>query len=262
MSTELRYLTPIEKELRFSQWCKDEEIKRFLFDLDDTICPTRQVFREVMSQAYDFLATSTPVVSREKWKEEIETINNRLFEKLGVNSNRWNHVVDELAGRYFLGEEVKQKTKQIFQLIYTTPLAVMEGAEEGLMFIKETGISIGIVTHAGPEWTWKKYNWLGLKRFVEWDDVFMVDENKHKTSESWAQAIRYFGLSVGECAVVGDSPRSDINPAWEVGVRHCFLVEDPGQWSVHNQPVDLGVKRISHLGQIAEVVLSSKRESS
>jgi FMN phosphatase YigB (HAD superfamily) len=243
MSTELRHLTPIEKELRCSQWCRSEGIKRFLFDLDDTICPTRSVFREVMSQAYDFLAANAPVVSREKWKEEVETTNNRLFEELGVNSNRWNHVVDELAGKYFLSEDIKQKTKQVFQLIYTTPLAMVEGAEAGLGFIKKMEIPIGIVTHAGLEWTWKKYNWLALRRFIEWDDVFIVDENKHKTSESWVQAIRYFGLSAEECAVVGDSPRSDINPAWEAGVRHCFLVEDPRQWSVHNQPVDPSVKK-------------------
>lgn len=257
MSAELHDLTPIEKELRFSQWSKNKGIKRFLFDLDDTICPTRLIFREIMSQAYDFLATNAPVISREKWSEEIETVNNRLFEKLGVNSNRWNYVVDELAEKHSLNEEMKNKTKQIFQLIYTTPLQMLEGAEEGLEFIKKTGVAIGIVTHAGPEWTWNKYNWLNLKSFVEWDDVFIVDENRHKTSESWLQAIRYFGLSAGECAVVGDSPRSDINPAREVGVKHCFLLEDPEQWSVHNQPVDSGVKRICNLSKIFDVALGN-----
>lgn len=255
MQKEGNYPTPIEKELRFSQWCKNEGIKRFLLDLDDTLCPTRQIFIKFMSQAYCYLANNVTIVSREKWKEEIETINNRLFERLSVNSNRWNYVVDELAEKYPLDEKLKQETKRIFKQIYNTPLTFLEGAEEGLDFISRVGIPMGIVTHADSEWTWKKCNWLNLERFVNWDDVFIVDENKHKTSESWVQAIRYFGLSAKECAVVGDSPRSDINPARKAGIRHCFLVEDPRQWSVHNQPVDSSVKRVGRLDQIVEAVL-------
>lgn len=257
MSREFADLAPIEKELHFGEWCKKEGIKRFLFDLDDTICSTIGVFRDVMAQAYDYLALQAPFASRDKWKEEVEAINNRLFEELGVNPNRWNHIVDELSLKYSLGEEISQETKRIFQLIYSIPLSISEGAGDGLAFIKKVGIPIGIVTHAGQEWTWRKYNWLGLDRFVEWDDVFVVDENGHKTSESWAQAIKYFGLKAEECAVVGDSPRSDINPAWEIGVRHCFLLEDPKQWSVHNQPVNPGVRRIGYLSQIPDVILEN-----
>jgi FMN phosphatase YigB (HAD superfamily) len=255
MSIELEHLTPIEKELRFSQWCKKEGIKRFFIDLDDTICPTRSVFKSVMSQAYDFLETNAPIISREKWKEEVETTNNRLFEELGVNPNRWNYTVDELTEKHLLSGGVNQEAKRIFQLIYSTPLEMLEGAEEGLEFIKKVEMPIGIVTHASKKWTWKKYNWLDLKRYLDWDDVFIVDENKHKTSESWQQAIRYFKLRAEECAVVGDSPRSDINPAWETGVRHCFLVEDPRQWSIHKQPVNPSVNRINNLTKIPDVVL-------
>ncbi|MDO8340459.1 MAG: HAD family hydrolase, partial [Candidatus Woesebacteria bacterium] len=140
--------------------------------------------------------------------------------------------------------------------IYTTPLIMLEGAEEGLKFINKVKIPIGIVTHAGEEWTYKKYNWLNLNRFLNWDDVFIVDQNKHKTSESWAQAIQYFNLNINNCAVVGDSPRSDINPVWKLGVRQCFLVDDPKQWSIHNELVDSGVKKISNLNQIVESVLN------
>ena len=257
MFTERRYLSPIEKELKFSNWCRNKNVERFLFDLDDTICPTRIIFKDVMAQAYDYLAAKSSVIPREKWKEEVEEINNRNFEKYAVNSNRWDHVVDELSERHMLADDVNQETKRIFQSIYKTPVQMMKGAEEGLGFIKKVDIPIGIVTHAGKEWTWKKYNWLNLDRFVEWDDVFVVDENKHKTSQSWEQAIGYFGLRACECAVVGDSPRSDINPAWDVGVKQCFLVEDSKQWSVHKQPVPPAVKRINQLIEIPDVIIEN-----
>ncbi len=248
-------LSQTNNEIRLAEWCKEKGIKRFLFDLDDTLCPTGSVFREVMSQAFDFLATSAQVNTRDEWKEEVETVNNRLFEQYGVNRNRWDHVMDELAGRYDLNWEVTLEAKRIFQLIYTTPLSLSEGSDEGLSVVKKTGVPIGIVTHAGIEWTQKKYEWLGLNRFLEWRDIFVVDENGHKTSESWRQAVNYFRVKPAECLVVGDSPRSDINPAREAGVTHCLLLEDPLQWSVHNQPVDPSVRIISRLDQIAQVIL-------
>jgi FMN phosphatase YigB (HAD superfamily) len=259
MSKEIQYPTNIEKEQKFIQWCQKSGVKRFLFDLDDTICPTREVFISVMSQAYDYLAINTTLNSKEKWRDEIETTNNRLFELHGVNSNRWNYLVDELTKRYSLGENINYTTKQIFQTIYSTPLKMSEGADEGLEFIKNVDLPMGIVTHAGQEWTWKKYEWLELNRFMNWDDIYIVDENKHKTSESWSDAIKYFGLKSKECAVVGDSPRSDINPAWNIGVRHCFLLEDPRQWILHNQPVDASVKRIRNLKEIPDVVLEHNK---
>ena len=250
---ERLFPTSIEKELRFAKWCEQEGVKIFLLDLDDTLCPTRQVFLDVMSAAYDFLAENVPAVPREEWRQDVEAINNRLFEKVGVNPNRWNHVVDELAEKYSLPSVLKEETKQIFQQIYITPLHIFEGAEKGLNFISKVGIPVGVVTHANTEWTYRKYNWLGLTRWMDWDDIFIVDENGHKTPESWREATRYFRVSPGECAVVGDSPRSDINPAREIGVKHCFLVEDPKQWSVHNHSVDEDVKKISDLSQIAEI---------
>ena len=248
------WLNLSEGETRLDEWCKQRGIKRFLFDLDDTICPTRAVFREVMAEAFDHLALNASFRTRDEWKTDVEEINNRLFEKIGVNPIRWNFVVDELGGKHSLQLPLMNEVKGIFQKIYKTPLAMMDGAEEGLQIIKNVGIPIGIVTHASRDWTMMKYDWLNLERFAQTDEIYVVDENGHKTSESWLQAIEYFGLTPTDCAVGGDSPRSDINPAMEAGVKHCFLVEDPNIWSIHNLPVDQSVKRIKTLKQIIEVV--------
>lgn len=255
MSKEACGLTQVEMENGFREWGRRERIKRILLDMDGTICPTGKLFKIFMNQAYDLLSSRNPAVSRGMWKDEIEEINDHSFETYGVNPKRWDHVVDELTTRHSLSHDIGMETKHIFQQIYITPLSWLEGAEEGLEFFRRTGFPIGIVTHAGEAWTGRKYGWLGLDRYVKWDDIFLVDENGHKTTESWKQGIKYFKLMPVNCAAVGDSPRSDINPAWEAGVRHCFLVEDPDQWSVHNQSVDPRVYRIKSLNQIPRAVL-------
>ena len=134
MSKELELLTPIEKELRFNVWRKEKGINRFLFDLDDTICGTRKVFRDCMSMAYDFLGSNAPIISKDKWQRLIEETNNRLFEQFAVNPNRWNMVVDELTKLYELPTSVQETTKQIFSQIYLIPPEILEGVEEGLGF--------------------------------------------------------------------------------------------------------------------------------
>ncbi len=235
-------------------WCAKHDIKRFLFDLDDTICSTRHLFSEALSEAADLLSLHAPHQTRADWLTYIEEINNRLFEQIGVNPIRWNFVVNEMAAKNRFQKGLEGEMKQIFKKIYTTPLKMQDGAEEGLQIVKNTGIPIGIVTHANRDWTNQKYAWLNLERFVRPDQVYIVSEDGHKTSESWLQAMHYFKVKPAQCAVVGDSPRSDIIPAQTVGVKHCFLVENSAIWSIHNLPVSQEVVRIKTLKQIAEVV--------
>lgn len=244
------YISPIEKELHFIQWAEKNNIKQFLFDLDDTICDTGKLFYQQMSQAYDFLNTNYPQIPRDQWQKEIEDGNNKSFEKLGVNPGRWNLIVDELADKYPLSLETKSKTKTIFQEIFNIPVEMLDGAEKCLTFLTKINIPIGIVTHANRGDTFKKYNWLKLDRFINWDDIYIVDENGHKTHESWQDAIKYFHLNPKNCAVVGDSPRSDINPAHQAGVQHCFLVERSNSWSVHQQSVHSDTVRIKNLSEL------------
>jgi phosphoglycolate phosphatase-like HAD superfamily hydrolase len=144
------------KKTHFTKWYKEEGIQRFFVDFDDTLCPTRPLIGRIMSQVYTFLGKARPDVPIAIWEEEIKAINNRLFEKHGVNSERWNHVIDEIALKFPVTDEARQGAKDIFRLIYQTPLTMLEGAEEGLEFIKAVGLPIAIVTHAGQEWTRQK----------------------------------------------------------------------------------------------------------
>jgi FMN phosphatase YigB (HAD superfamily) len=246
MQVERPYRSSIENELHFIDWRKRRGIEKFLFDLDDTIGGTRKIFERQMNLAYNYLSQTLSIFSRKQWQLEIETINNQLFEETGVNPNRWERMVETLK----LPKENANRVLGIFGEIYTSPTKFLEGTEEGLDFLKKTEMPIGIVTHANKDWTWKKYQWLGLERFIDWDEVYIVDENGHKTTKEWLEGMKYFGIKPGQCAVVGDSPRSDINPVWDAGVRYCFLVEDSNQWSVQKAEMPPEVKRIKNLSEL------------
>lgn len=257
MSVEFGHLSPIEKELRFVKLTREREIKRILTDLDDTICPTRRVFKYVHSQVFDLLDFNYPNLSRDEWKNEVHTINDELFEKHGVSRERWNLVADVLAKRHNLDSALTLNIKSLYQSIYETPLEMFPGAEQFFVFMKKIDFPVGVVTHAGREWTWRKYHFLGLDKYISWDDIFIVNENGHKTWKSWKESTDFFRVLPHECIMAGDSPRTDINPAREIGIKYCFLLEDPNQWTVHQQEVDSSVLRINHLGQLVEVLLEN-----
>lgn len=233
----------IEQELAFAEWCRRHEIERFLFDGDDTLWETVPIFRKQIGECLDILAR-TGTLSKEEWKIKLDEINNRLFETHGVNPNRWHLVMDELEKKG-LGKGVRDEAEEVLNGAYRTPPSFIEGTESGLAFIRRSGVPMGIVTHANRAWTNKKFDWLDLGRFFEPDEVYTIDENGHKTAESWATAIRYFGVKTRNCAVVGDSPRSDINPVCSLGVKQCFLVKNRyGVWSVHQQDVNEDITRV------------------
>ncbi len=246
-----RWVSPTKRGQLFCEWCERNEVQRFLFDLDDTICRTREKFINRITECIDLLNVKRPDVPN--WREKFETTNNQFFESHGVNPRRWQLIMDELQKVYELNREMATEGLRVLMKIYFDKVVFLDGAETMLKFLSKTKVKIGIVTHANVEWTKRKYGWLGLERFLAWDNVFIIDENGHKTDESWREACRFFGSKPDNVAVVGDSPRSDINPARTIGVKHCFLLEDPKQWSVHQQAVGQEVRRVKNLAGIIDI---------
>lgn len=256
MQVESPHLSPIEKELRFNDWRRNNNIQLFLLDLDDTLSDTQSVFTTQISKACDYLAKNSPLLESKAWEKQIRSINDVYFEQYGVNPNRWNQVVDTLSNKYLLHFQVTSYVKEIFQEIYTSPLQFKGNAKEGLDFFKKTDTPMAIVTHANKDWTWRKYNWLGLDKYLDWDNVYIVDENGHKTPQSWQSALNYFKIKANNCAVVGDSPRSDINPTASIGIRHSFFVNNLNSWQIHKQEIPKNTIIINNLSEIATALIS------
>jgi FMN phosphatase YigB (HAD superfamily) len=253
-------VSPIEQELSFSAWCRKNNIKKIIFDGDDSLWMTRPVFRQKIKKCSDFLAR-IGIMSSEEWTSKIDEISNKLFEAHGVNPDRWDFVVDQLTDSYHLSNTYRDKSKNILSEIYTTPLKFINGTPEGLSFLKKINdVTFGIITHANRGWTHRKYQWLNLNKYIDPDDIFIVDENGHKTKESWQEGMDYFKTKPENCLVGGDSPRADINPVCKLGVRHCFLVQNSYDiWSLHQQPVDetktMAIKSINDLRYLGKEII-------
>lgn len=221
----------------FDAWIAEKNIEMILCDGDDTLWRTRPIFMRQMMLSYDLLA-KTGIMSREKWKMKVCEINDKLFEKIGVNPAGWSMVLDELK-QYGLDDETRVKAEQTLMEIYQIPPKFIRGTERGLAFLNRVCIPMKIVTHANEDWSKRKYNQLGLGRFIDWSDIYMVNENGHKTEIEWLEAMDHFKVRPRNCLVVGDSPRADINPVCKLGVENCLLILNGViKWKPHQQPMD------------------------
>ncbi|MFZ2152452.1 MAG: HAD family hydrolase [Microgenomates group bacterium] len=243
----------IEKELRFGQWSRQRNIKKLLFDLDDTLIPTRPVFIRQKNKLFDLLAEKAPVRTREEWVKITEEVDKDSFAKLGVNPKRWQTTLkNTFAGVSGITNRLVEEANQIMADVYTTPIASYPEVEKTMTFLEKCDMEKYIVTHGNEPWSRKKMEWSGLDKHFADDEIYIVDENGHKTRDSWKKAMRFFGAKPEESMGVGDSPMADINPLAELGVRERVLIKNAKVdiWSVHKQEVNEETFVAANIGEL------------
>lgn len=242
-----------------NEWAKKSGVKIILFDLDDTLIETREIFVKQMGQCYDVLLPHL-TLSLKELKSTIEKINDRSYEIYGVNPHRWDHVLEEFCSQFHLSPDVFKPAMEALRGIYTTIPRFKEGAENILQTIKESDVSLGIVTHANIPWTKYKFESLKLERFCHWYDIFIVNEDGHKAKKEWGQAQMYFNvqsltrLTADNFAVCGDSIRSDIIPASENNIRHRFWIRNSARWSVQDGGLPPGTYIVPEIGKLTDAM--------
>lgn len=217
------------------------EIEVALLDLDDTITGnTHEVFAtqmKVFSQ-FAFSIVGSPYVL-----SEIESLMNRknkdAFKQHGVNPQKWGIVVREMATELGVPREELMKGLPILDKIYDTRITFAEGAEDILDSLAIAQLEMYLVTHANVSWTWKKYEWLQLQRFIPPANVHIVSEDRHKGPLDWGRsgvfkyAPKNYAYHPNNTMVVGDSLNGDIVAAHANGIRYKFFVQP--KWEVYGE---------------------------
>lgn len=255
---QVENLSTIEKELWWKKACDDYGVKMVLTDGDDTLWYASEIFVRQMNKCAKYLSITTNGFRvEEKWLDELKVINDGMFERYGVHPERWEEVMDIVGKNGNLSANQRETALETLNQIYKEKPRIMPGARQMLDFMKRTGTKVGLVTHAEPEWTKNKLRWLGFNNYFDWDDVYLVEARGHKTKDSWKAAMDFFGESPIECLVLGDSPRTDINPVQEIGVRpeRSFLIENGARWRAHNRPVDQRTNLIGYPNEMIDVVV-------
>ena len=223
-------------------------IEAVLFDLDDTLIHTGEIFTR---QRIEFVRTvsETTGIDACVLNDRIQELNDEEFLKTGVSPERWKVVLRRLSKEINDGGVVMDNL-DIIMSIYQKEPRIIPGAKAILSGLRESNFKLGLVTHANTEWTMRKLNQTGLLNFFE--VVVIANENGFKTEKHWNKCIDLLSVEANNCLVIGDNLKGDIIPSVALGARAILM---PSHWSLYREgEVPCGVIQMNELRDFWDIV--------
>lgn len=212
----------------------EENLKRLgieavLFDLDDTLIFTAELFSRYMEEYVDVVSKRIGV-EKSLLLKALQDINDEEYKTMGVNPKRWASVAERLAKQFIGGEKEILDNLDILMKIYSDEPRLRNGVRGMLEVLKGLDMKMVLVTHANVDWT--NFKLESLQLWDYFDTVVIVDENGHKNSLDWRKGMDSICVLPEKCLVVGDSLGGDIRPGDDLGARTMWM---PSPWSVYRQ---------------------------
>jgi FMN phosphatase YigB (HAD superfamily) len=246
----------MEKHLTIQRWMKRNNLKAFLFDLDDTLIDTQSVFDQQVNRVLDILIKQIPQVSSDQLRNEFGESVALAHHLCFVNPRKlWRQTIHLLKQKH---EEITRLVEEMcfspLMGIYSILPPFHSGAIETLEIFSSARVPLGLVTHAQKRWTNFKMKKLGLDKYFELTEI--ADPNQPKTPEIWSSAIKKLNINSKEAVVVGDNVRGDIQAARRVGVNQLFWVDRKAMWEVYREgKLPSGTKVIQELLEIFDKII-------
>jgi len=194
-------------------------IKAVLFDLDDTLIYTSDMYIKHMDEYSNDLARQLNIDSEIVF-ELLDKFNGEEYLKNGANPDNWTTVIRKV-GEELSCLDLAASLRFHIDAVYTDEPAVIPGARQVLSGLKNGNILLGEVTWGKMGWTVRKNCQTGLENFM--DVIVPANIYKPKNGEDWLKGMNLLGVTPEECLICGDSFRGDILPALSLGARAIFI---------------------------------------
>ena len=223
-------------------------IRQFLIvDADDTLWENNIYFERAFDEFVEFLAHSslTPRQVRDVL-DEIEEVNARIHGYGSLNFGRnLRQCYEHLAERHVCDEDL-QKVMGFAERILECPMEIIEGVPETLAYLAERH-DLTLFTKGHPEEQKLKIDRSGLGVFFAHTAVV-----REKDPEAYRALVAARGMSPGITWMIGNSPKSDVNPALEAGLNAVF-VPHAHTWVLEKRELQEGPGKLLKLGRFEEL---------
>jgi putative hydrolase of the HAD superfamily len=200
-----------------------------LIDADDTLWENNIYFESAFVAFVNFLDHSalTPANIRDVLNE-IELVNAKIHgygaRNFGRNLQQAYH---HLAEREIRGDDLAH-VMSLAERILERPLELIEGVEETLAELASRH-DLTLFTKGHPEEQKLKVDRSGLGRYFAHTAIV-----KEKNVGAYVRIVEDRSLAREDTWMIGNSPKSDINPALEAGLG-AVLVPHPHTWVLEHQ---------------------------
>ena len=215
-----------------------------LIDADDTLWENNIYFERAVHAFIEFLDHSSLTAA------EVRAVLDEIEKLMGYGSvNFTNSLVEtyrRLAEKEFRDEDIV-RVRRFGEQIRTHPLELLDDVEETLSYLSPRH-DLLMLTKGDREEQLLKVERSGVEGFFR--QVVVVPE---KDVSVYRQILSQLQLDAKDTWMIGNSPRSDINPALAAGLNAVFIPH-PHTWHLeHEEVVHTGEGRLLELASFTEL---------
>jgi len=192
--------------------------QHLIFDADDTLWENNIYFEQAFDQFCEYLNHST--LSPDEIRSILDTIeieNNKIHGYGAVNFGRnLSQCYLHLAERAVDEHDLKRVTAFAHEIL-SREIEFMPGVEETLPFLAEKH-ELTMFTKGEPAEQNRKIDLSGLRPLFSHTAIV-----KEKNRDAYAELARMRGFDLGRTWMIGNSPKSDINPALAAGMNAVWV---------------------------------------
>ncbi|HTM87517.1 MAG TPA: HAD family hydrolase [Terriglobales bacterium] len=189
-----------------------------LIDADDTLWENNIYFERAIAHFISFLNHQS--YTAEEVRAILNEVERECILKHGYGMHSFAHALVDTFERISLEPitpELHQKVVGFAHSIADHPVEILPGVPETLQYLSGRHHLILLTKGAVPEQSGKVER-SGLK-----DYFAAVEIVAEKDSSTYREVVSKYGLGHGTTWMVGNSPKSDINPALAAGLNAVFV---------------------------------------
>ncbi|MBD3224240.1 MAG: HAD hydrolase-like protein [Caldithrix sp.] len=211
-----------------------KHIKQIIFDADDTLWENNIYYIEA-SEAF-FTLLSDYGFERQEVENAFDNLEANVVKEKGYGSHNFVFILDELYKQFNLRSNRPIDRKQYQSIVSRFTRhpkrkpRLFQGVENTLSKLNNNYI-LYILTKGDHEEQEGKIIRSGLHKLV--NDYFVVEEKNDYTYENLIQQHRW---NPDETCMVGNSPKSDINPALRNGM-YAIHIPYENTWKLDDEPL-------------------------
>lgn len=224
-----------------------------LIDADDTLWENNIYFERSIADFISFLnhREYTP----EQVRERLNEVERENIRKHGYGINSFAHALCntfECLSVVPLTPELRETVHRFAHRIAEHPVEIIAGVPETLQHLQHRGHHLILMTKGATAEQTSKVERSGLK-----DYFAAVEVVAEKNSAAYHSVAEKYGLDYEVSWMIGNSPRSDVNPALEAGLN-AVLVPHDMTWVLEHEVIGVPTKngqRLLQVQKFAELIL-------
>ena len=202
-----------------------------LCDADDTLWENNVYFEEAIAEFVEYV--DHPTLSPVQVREELDAVELRNIKLRGYGTDNFARNLVEcfegLKGRSASPLE-RERLQRMTDRIRNSPMVLIQGVPETLDELRRR-YRLGLITKGQVEEQRSKLEQSGLE-----DRFDYVKFAPEKDSQCYRAVIREIEADAASTWMIGNSPKSDINPALEAGLG-AVLIPNENTWTLEVQSV-------------------------